>query len=51
MIEGVSVQMEAVREGFNSVFPISSLSKYKTPFTANVEYFFQKLSMLLPYIF
>ena len=27
MIEGVSVQMEAVREGFNSVFPISSLSK------------------------
>ena len=28
MIEGVSVQMEAVREGFNSVFPISSLSEY-----------------------
>ena len=29
MIEGVSVQMEAVREGFNSVFPISSLSEYE----------------------
>lgn len=27
MIEGVSVQMEAVREGFNTVFPISSLSE------------------------
>ena len=28
MIEGVSTQMEAVREGFNSVFPISSLSMF-----------------------
>lgn len=28
MIEGVSVQMEAVREGFNTVFPISSLSEF-----------------------
>ena len=28
MFEGVSVQMEAVREGFNSVFPISSLSMF-----------------------
>ena len=29
MVEGVSVQMEAVRDGFNSVFPISSLSKFQ----------------------
>jgi len=28
LIEGVSTQMEAVREGFNSVFPISSLSMF-----------------------
>ena len=28
LVEGVSTQMEAVREGFNSVFPISSLSMF-----------------------
>ena len=28
LIEGVSTQMEAVREGFNSVFPISSLGEF-----------------------
>merc|ERR1719308_24543 len=28
LIEGVSTQMEAVREGFNSVFPISSLGMF-----------------------
>merc|ERR1719447_2461622 len=28
MVEGVSSQMEAVRDGFNSVFPISSLSMF-----------------------
>ena len=28
LVEGVSTQMEAVRDGFNSVFPISSLSMF-----------------------
>jgi len=28
LIEGVSIQMEALREGFNSVFPISSLQMF-----------------------
>ena len=28
LVEGVSTQMEAVRDGFNSVFPISSLQMF-----------------------
>ncbi len=37
LVEGVSTQMEAVREGFTSVFPIASLQMFypgTVPYTA-----------------
>jgi hypothetical protein len=41
LVEGVSTQMEAVREGFTSVFPIASLQMFypgTVPYTALQQY-------------
>ena len=40
LIEGVSTQMEAVREGFNSVFPITSLQMFYPGMTLRLALLF-----------